>query len=151
MFKINNRSLSDCNWTRTQNHLARKRTLNHLAKLASLAKLLSVRLQTNSGSGFLVQLQSLKLQISRLLPARISLTFRQHITHYTSTHYRIHSETRTWYDKNIQSFNKRSTRKRCDMCSKLTIMTPERRQWRRSGVFILYFEHISHLVLVFLL
>ena len=25
---------SDCNWTRTQNHLTRKRTLNHLAKLA---------------------------------------------------------------------------------------------------------------------
>ena len=27
------RSLSDCNWTRTQNHLASKRTLNNLAKL----------------------------------------------------------------------------------------------------------------------
>ena len=26
--------LSDCNWTRTQNHLVRERTLNHLAKLA---------------------------------------------------------------------------------------------------------------------
>ena len=41
----------DCNWTRTQNHLVLKRTLNHLAK------------------------------------------------------YRvwIHSETRTWHDKNIQS------------------------------------------------
>ena len=26
-------SLSNCNWTRTQNHLVRKRTLNHLAKL----------------------------------------------------------------------------------------------------------------------
>ena len=26
--------LSDCNWTRTQNHLVLKRTLNHLAKLA---------------------------------------------------------------------------------------------------------------------
>ena len=26
-------SLSDCNWTQTQNHLVRKRTLNHLAKL----------------------------------------------------------------------------------------------------------------------
>ena len=25
--------LRDCNWTRTQNHLVRKRTLNHLAKL----------------------------------------------------------------------------------------------------------------------
>ena len=27
-------SLSDCNWTRAQNHLVRERTLNHLAKLA---------------------------------------------------------------------------------------------------------------------
>ena len=27
---------------------------------------------------------------------------------------------------------------------------PERRQWRRSGIFIVIFEHISHLVLVFL-
>ena len=26
--------LSDCNWTRTYNHLVRKRTLNHLTKLA---------------------------------------------------------------------------------------------------------------------
>ena len=25
--------LSDCNWTRTQNHLVHKRTLDHLAKL----------------------------------------------------------------------------------------------------------------------
>ena len=29
-------SLSDCNWTRTQNHLVRKRTLNHLAKQLSV-------------------------------------------------------------------------------------------------------------------
>ena len=28
------RSKCDCNWTRTQNHLVLKRTLNHLAKLA---------------------------------------------------------------------------------------------------------------------
>ena len=27
------------------------------------------------------------------------------------------------------------------MRSKLTIKTPERRQWRRSGVFIVRFEH----------
>ena len=26
-------NLNDCNWTRTQNHLVRKRILNHLAKL----------------------------------------------------------------------------------------------------------------------
>ena len=32
------------------------------------------------------------------------------------------------------------------MCSVLTIKKPERRQRRRSGVFIVNFEHISHLV-----
>ena len=47
--------------------------------------------------------------------------------------------------------NNRTTRTRCEICSKLTIKTPERRHWRRSGVFIVNFEHISHLVLVFLL
>ena len=40
-------SLSDCNWTRAQNHLIRKRTLNHLKRtLNHLAKRLSVRLRT---------------------------------------------------------------------------------------------------------
>ena len=34
---------------------------------------------------------------------------------------------------------------------KVNIKTPERRHWRRSGVFIVNFEHISYLVLVFLL
>ena len=47
--------------------------------------------------------------------------------------------------------NNRNTRTRCEICSKLTIKAPEQRQWRRSGVFIVNFEHISHLVLVFLL
>ena len=45
----------------------------------------------------------------------------------------------------------RSTRARCGICSKLTIKRPERHHWRRSGVFIINFEHISLLVLVFLL
>ena len=40
---------------------------------------------------------------------------------------------------------------RCEICSKLIIKTPERRQWRRSDVFIVNFENISHLLLVFLL
>ena len=39
----------------------------------------------------------------------------------------------------------RNIRKRCEICSKLTIKIPERRQWRRSGIFIVNFEHISHL------
>ena len=40
---------------------------------------------------------------------------------------------------------------RCEICSKLTIKTPKRRYWRRFGVlrrfgvFIVNFEHISHL------
>ena len=38
----------------------------------------------------------------------------------------------------------------CEICSKLIIKTPERRPWRRSGVFIVSFEHISHLILVLL-
>ena len=35
--------------------------------------------------------------------------------------------------------------------AKLTIKTLERRQWHHNGVFIVNFEHILHLVLVFLL
>ena len=45
--------------------------------------------------------------------------------------------------------NNKNSRARCKICSKLTIKTPERRHWRWSGVFIVNFEHISHLVLVF--
>ena len=47
--------------------------------------------------------------------------------------------------------NNRNTKARREICLKLTIKTPERRRGRRYGVFIVYFEHISHLVLVFLL
>ena len=44
--------------------------------------------------------------------------------------------------------NNRSTRKRCEICSKSTIKTSER---RHSGVFIVNFEHISPHFLLFLL
>ena len=47
--------------------------------------------------------------------------------------------------------NSRNTTARCEICSKLTIKTRERWQWHRSGVLIVNFEHISHLVLVLLL
>ena len=36
--------LIDCNWTRTHNHLVRKRTLNHLTKLAKLTRTYSLLL-----------------------------------------------------------------------------------------------------------
>ena len=42
----------------------------------------------------------------------------------------------------------RNTRKRCEICSKLTIATQEQHQSRHSSVFIVNFEHISHLFLV---
>ena len=32
----------------------------------------------------------------------------------------------------------------CEIPEKLTIKTPELRDWRRSGVFIVSFEQISH-------
>ena len=47
--------------------------------------------------------------------------------------------------------NNRNTRRKCEICPKLTIKTPERHQWCHSGVFIVTFEHISDLFLVFLL
>ena len=50
----------------------------------------------------------------------------------------------------IFKVNKRNTRTRCEICSNLTIKTPERHQWHCSGVFIVNFEHISYLALKFL-
>ena len=47
--------------------------------------------------------------------------------------------------------NNRNTRQGRQICSKVTIKTSERRQRRDSGVFIVNFEHIAHLFLVFLL
>ena len=51
----------------------------------------------------------------------------------------------------LLSVNDRNTKSRCKIHWKLTIKTPEWRQWRRSGAFIVNFEHISHFVIVFLL
>ena len=47
--------------------------------------------------------------------------------------------------------NDGNSRVRWKICSKRTIKTPERRQRRPSGVFIVNSEHISDLILVFLL
>ena len=40
--------------------------------------------------------------------------------------------------------NNKNTRKRCEIFSRLTIKTLERRHCHRSVVFIVNFEHISH-------
>ena len=50
---------------------------------------------------------------------------------------------------NLLKVNNKKTRAMCEICSKLTIKTPERRQWRSYGVFIVNFEQILHIVLVF--
>ena len=42
--------------------------------------------------------------------------------------------------------NNRNTKTRSEISSKLTIKKLERRQWRRSGIFIVNFEHISQLI-----
>ena len=46
--------------------------------------------------------------------------------------------------------NNRNTRTRCEICAKLTLKTPERRQWRHSGVLIVNFEHILLHFIVFI-
>ena len=51
----------------------------------------------------------------------------------------------------FSKFTIETPRTRCETSSKLTKKTPKRRHWRRSGVFIVNFEHISHHVLVILL
>ena len=43
----------------------------------------------------------------------------------------------------------RNTKTTCEVCSKLTVETPERRQGHRSGVFIFNLEQISFIILLF--
>ena len=75
--------LSYCNWTRTHNHLVRKRTLNRLAKLAKwLSCVVSIYLYGAFDCMFL------SVWILRVWILRVW----------------IHSETCAWHDKNIQSF-----------------------------------------------
>ena len=53
--------------------------------------------------------------------------------------------------KYLFKVNKRSTRGRREICSRLKIKKPGRRHWRRSGVFTVSLKHILQLVPVFLL
>ena len=72
------------------------------------------------------------------LKASIILCFRKHDSIYPTNIY-------------LFIFDNRNTRKKCEIRSKLTIKTPERRQWRRSGVLIFDFEHISQFFVMFLM
>ena len=66
--------------------------------------------------------------------------------------WRVHPPRVSAYIREIPAGNyNRNNRGKSKICSKLTIKTPERRQCRRSDVFIVKFEHIGHLVLVFMI
>ena len=73
--------LSDCNWTWTHDHLVHKQTLSHLAKLT----------------------KRLSFVVNSYLCGAFDCMFLS--CHVCVSDYRvwIHSETRTWHDKNIQS------------------------------------------------
>ena len=51
----------------------------------------------------------------------------------------------------VLKVNNSNTRTMCEICSELTRNTPEQRYQGRSGVFIVNFQQISPIVLVFLL
>ena len=58
---------------------------------------------------------------------------------------KLFNQLKTIMSASIYLFNVNNinTRKRCEICSKLTVKTPERR--RCSGVFTVNFEHILQL------
>ena len=45
--------------------------------------------------------------------------------------------------------NNENNRTMCQICSKLAIKIPERRHWRRSGIFAVKLQQNLHIVLVF--
>ena len=54
-------------------------------------------------------------------------------------------------NKYIFKINNKNARKKCKICSKLTIKTLERHRWLRFGDFIVSFKYSLHIFLVFLL
>ena len=81
------------------------------------------------------------------MPYYLPLTLQKFSTYFKNLYFKF---KKIPTNINLFKVNNKNTRKRCEICSKLTIETPER-HWRRSGVSIVNFEHISHIVLVFLL
>ena len=88
--------LSDCNWTRTQNQLVRKRTLNHSRPFWPNSWVFVYEL---SGSGFKSSCSHLNF--------RFRACFEQGVP-WHSGNYKvwIHSEMSKRHDKNIQSDSK---------------------------------------------
>ena len=51
-------------------------------------------------------------------------------------------------DTYLLKVNNENNRTLCKVCPKLTIKTAKQRHWRRCVIFIVHFEHISHIALV---
>ena len=89
--------------------------------------------------------------IKQFLQISKSLSFYyQRISLYTlKSHMRCTSFWVYPANKCMLKVNNANTRRRGEMCSKLTIKTPELHLWRHPVVFIVGFEYVSH-ILVFL-
>ena len=95
-------------------------------------------------SGFLLQL-CLHKQIGHIkFKKTLLVTTKKKSTNLQSELERIPANIYLFKVNNINN------RKRSEICSKLTIKTPETTSMTSSGVFIRNFEHISHLLLVIL-
>ena len=94
-------SLSDCNWTRTQNHLVCKRTLNHLAKW------LSVLLRTDSAFEYSCNLPNIFSQnfaVRKSIKRKfISVLFSSYFFHYVNGRYTITAQKMKFSIKNFFS------------------------------------------------
>ena len=60
--------------------------------------------------------------------------FYHHILNLEQNVLTIHCKIKPWYLLKVT--NNKNTGTRCEMCSKLTIRTPERSQWRRSVLLL---------------
>ena len=87
---------------------------------------------------FFERLGQLRLPKVQFFPVSEKLTVKIfYLPVYTpnlSPSYRIYPA-----DNYMFKVNTRNTRTRCGICSELTIKTPNLRQWRRSGVFMVNF------------
>ena len=126
------KNLSDSNWTRTHNHLVHKETPNHLVKLDTIncgftlkrvrdmIRKYSQMHWTDSqhssiiwpvwlnGRVFVYELSGCGFESSCChLNVRLCGYFEQGVPRHSGKYrLRIHSETSTWHDKNIQSTGK---------------------------------------------
>ena len=102
-----------------------------------------------STHSFLVYIYLKKSQVQNSLHVTLQRLFRKVMKTLQRPHYfSKHGNPVGIY---LLKINNRNTRTRSEICSKFTKKTPERRPQRRYGVFIVNFENISQLVLVFLL